>query len=147
MDNKFQSVAGVAIIIENKKGEFLLHLRDGDAPHMKNQWCLLGGRVESGSGETPEQAAAREITEETGIVVKPENLRFFKKIILQDVVRQSHIYHIRLDLDDKDIKVGEGKEFRFFPKAGLPAMLGKLGYTNLFLEVLAEFMRNGTRKS
>ncbi|MDP1619819.1 MAG: NUDIX domain-containing protein [Candidatus Moranbacteria bacterium] len=146
MDNKFQPIVGVAIIIENKTGKFLLHLRDENAPRMKNQWCLLGGCIESGFAETPEQAAAREIAEETGIVVKPENLRFFKKIILQDGVRQSHIYHIRLDLDDKDIKVGEGKEFRFFPKAGLPAMLGKLGYTNSFLEVLAEFMRNGTRK-
>lgn len=56
---------GIGVIIQNKNGEFLLHLRGEHPVKMLNQWCLIGGAVEE--KETPEQAAEREIEEETGL--------------------------------------------------------------------------------
>lgn len=49
----------------NSKGEILLQLRS-DVPI----WVLPGGGIEK--GETPKQAAVREVFEETGLKVKPE---------------------------------------------------------------------------
>lgn len=135
-----QIYRGVAIIIENSEGEFLLHLRDENAPHMKNQWCLLGGGIESGENEF--QAAIREIEEEIGIKINSENLKFFKKIILADGKSESYIFHAILDLKTDQISIGEGKEFRFFNKNELLQLVKKLDYSNSFLKVLLDYINN-----
>ncbi len=56
----------VAIIVLNYQGDVLLQLRDNN-PNISfaNFWTLPGGVVES--SETPEQAARRELVEETGM--------------------------------------------------------------------------------
>lgn len=138
IDEQFEKITGVAVIIENKKGEFLLHLRDGNAPHMKSQWCLLGGSVKN--NQTSADTAVREIKEEIGIDVDLELLMPFKSIVLQDGIRRSLIYSAVIDLDYDMIKVGEGKDFRFFPKDELASFLKNLEYTNPFLKVLVEFV-------
>lgn len=56
-------VPSVAAVIHNTKGELLLQQkRDGS-------WSLPAGAIEP--GETPEQALYREVSEETGLQVKP----------------------------------------------------------------------------
>lgn len=55
-------------------GSFLL-VRRGRAPS-KDQWAFAGGRVEF--GETLEQAARRELHEETGLIA--ENVAFFEPV-------------------------------------------------------------------
>lgn len=71
---------GVAGIIENYDGNFLLHLRDEKAPTMKNQWCLVGGRLES--DENIEQALIREIKEETALEAR--NLSLIQTFIFNN---------------------------------------------------------------
>lgn len=46
-------------------GKVLMLLRKDSAHEFPGKWSLVSGRIES--GETPEQAAAREVREETGI--------------------------------------------------------------------------------
>src|SRR4051812_36423779 len=52
-------------VVRDRDGRLLL-VRRGHAPS-EGLWSVPGGRVED--GETPEQAAAREVLEETGLYV------------------------------------------------------------------------------
>lgn len=52
-------------LIQNKAGKILLMHRDNGK---RNQWETPGGKVDE--GETPEQAAIRELKEELGVGVK-----------------------------------------------------------------------------
>lgn len=60
--------AGIIFVCGDK---LLLTKRGDDAPDHAGEWAFPGGKIEA--GETPEQAAVREIKEELGIEVK-ENL-------------------------------------------------------------------------
>jgi len=56
-------VAGVLLV--DPAGRLLLQLRDRDAPTHPSKWSILGGHIEP--GEDPEEAARREIQEESGL--------------------------------------------------------------------------------
>lgn len=58
--------AAASAVVTDRHGRILLVLRANDP--QAGRWSLPGGRVEP--GETPRDAAAREVLEETGIVVK-----------------------------------------------------------------------------
>ncbi|MCB0364981.1 MAG: 8-oxo-dGTP diphosphatase MutT [Bdellovibrionaceae bacterium] len=57
----------VAGIIWNDDGQILIGKRGPQQGHLAGKWEFPGGKVES--GETPEQALSREITEEIGIAI------------------------------------------------------------------------------
>lgn len=58
--------AVVAAVIRDKDGRYLIGQRRSDQ-WMAGYWCFVGGKVES--GESLEQAVAREVLEETGVRV------------------------------------------------------------------------------
>ncbi len=61
---------GVGVIIKNREGEILVGRRKtSHAPY----YSIPGGHLEE--GESFESCGAREILEETGIVINPENMR------------------------------------------------------------------------
>ncbi|MFO0937846.1 MAG: NUDIX domain-containing protein [Gemmataceae bacterium] len=55
------------VFVENEDGDILLLLRRDDDTFQPSTWCLPGGKIDA--GETPEQAALRELEEETGLDV------------------------------------------------------------------------------
>lgn len=64
MEKKYPRV-GVGVMIQNKKGEALLGLRQGS--HGAGEWAFPGGYLEF--GETVFQTAKREVMEEAGLGV------------------------------------------------------------------------------
>ena len=61
-------VVGVgAVVFDNQAGERVLLVKRGHEP-LKGEWSLPGGKLEL--GETLEDAVAREVLEETGLIVE-----------------------------------------------------------------------------
>lgn len=71
--------AGCGVMIFNNKNQLLLGLKNTDRAladselHEEGTWCMPGGMIEY--GESFEEAGAREVKEETGLVVR--NLEVF----------------------------------------------------------------------
>jgi 8-oxo-dGTP diphosphatase len=62
-------MSSAAIMVENSAGELLIV-----KANYKEYWTLPGGIIDE--GETPKQAACREVNEEVGIDIKPEQVTF-----------------------------------------------------------------------
>lgn len=56
---------GIGVMIQNKNGDVLMGLRQGS--HGEGEWSFPGGHLDF--GETMEEAAKREVKEETGLGV------------------------------------------------------------------------------
>ena len=76
-------------LIKNKNGKYLLLYRGDTHPNFPGHLDLPGGEVES--EETSKTATAREVQEETGICIYPNNL----KSCLLDSTKTQDMYFLR----------------------------------------------------
>lgn len=119
---KAKIVCAAGIMLFDKEGRMLLQCRGDDG-----NWCIPGGAVEP--GETVEEAATREVYEETGLTV--DRMEFFHIYSGQE---QHHIYPdgnevyfvstVFKSTDfHGDIRIDglESKELRFFDLNELPS--------------------------
>lgn len=72
MAERFTTRLAVFVIIRNERGEILLQQRT-NTTYLDGYWDFPSGHVEH--GESLQEAAARELHEEVGLVVRPEDLR------------------------------------------------------------------------
>lgn len=72
-----------AVIIENSEGEALVL-----KAHYKSYWSLPGGWIEN--GQTPREAALRELEEETGIVLMDKDVRLAFVVDRQSDIMQTY---------------------------------------------------------
>lgn len=68
----------VLVFIKNDKGEHLLLLRA--KPPNLGSWSPIGGKLETATGESPFECAARETAEETGHIIQTSDLHLFAMI-------------------------------------------------------------------
>lgn len=127
---------GVAGIIENYDGNFLLHLRDEEAVTMKNQWCLVGGSLEG--NENIEQALIREIKEETAL--EASDLSFVQAFSFNN--KKIAIFHCYVDTRKQKMIIGEGEKLCFFNPIDLNILIEKLPYKNKYLDSIKSFLKN-----
>lgn len=111
----------VDIIIEQK--EKVLLIKRKNEP-FKDMWALPGGHLDYGK-ETLEEAAVRELNEETGLEVKPNDIEMVG--VYSDPNRDprghviSHVYSTR-NFNGKPIANDDAKNVRFFPLENLPEL-------------------------
>ena len=112
------------IYLRNEAGELLL-LQRRKAPNA-GLWSPVGGKLEMGTGESPHEAAAREVGEETGLQVTPADLHLFAMIAEKNYEDRCHwlmfLFDCQVALPELPPSIDEGA-FAFFKEAdiaGLP---------------------------
>jgi 8-oxo-dGTP diphosphatase len=129
----------VAIVLENPGGEILLLLRD-DKPDIAypNHWTLAGGKVED--GEAPEEAAHRELLEETGLTA---DLVFWRRYDRQHppLIVDQYVYTGRVNVPQEALVLGEGQAVRFFKAHDIKELKIGFGFDALLEEYLITHRR------
>src|SRR5690606_6579416 len=92
----------------------LLQERDGNTDRWPHQWCFPGGRCED--GETSLACALRELEEETGVRVSPDDVRSLGLQVLEipGVGRCDwEFFAARTVVGQRDVECHEGKQMLF----------------------------------
>ncbi|MGW4241173.1 NUDIX hydrolase [Nocardia sp. NPDC004722] len=106
------SSEGTQIILTNDAGDVLMYLRD-DFPHIPypNMWSLPGGMLED--GETTAECIVRELEEEIGLVLDPDQIQHFATRACDFGIEHTFAAHIG-DLDLDSVTLTEGQRLAWF---------------------------------
>jgi 8-oxo-dGTP diphosphatase len=110
----------VLVFIENAAGDHLLLLRA--KPPNLGVWSPIGGKLETGLGESPCECAVRETREETGHAVTAADLHLFAMIAEKAYEGEAHwlmfLFRCRKPIGALPRDITEGK-FGFFSRAAV----------------------------
>ena len=108
------SYEGGAAIIFFVGDQVLLQKRTSDAPMWPSNWGAFGGHIED--GETPREAALREISEELGFDPDPDSLEEVCEFPIEivDVPGDLYFFAAPLPVELDQIKLMEGVGFALF---------------------------------
>ncbi len=111
-------VPATAVVVFNERNELLLVLR-GQEP-AQGKWCLPGGFQET--GETPEQCALRELSEETGLSGRVEGC-VGMEMSPNPLVPEVLVVGFRIKAAAGALKAGDDAlQAAYFPLARLPEL-------------------------
>lgn len=128
---------GAVVIILNSENEVLLQQREDSS------WGLPGGLMEL--GESLEETARREVTEETGLIVGELTLQeiysgsefFFKLSNNDELFSVTAVFQTTQYVGELTLDLHESKDLQFFKKELLP-----LGLTKEYKMYLSSFAEN-----
>jgi 8-oxo-dGTP diphosphatase len=107
----------VLVFIKNDIGDQLLLLRA--KPPNLGAWSPIGGKLETSTGESPFECAARETGEETGLTITPEDLHLFAMIAEKSYEGDAHwllfLFECKRPIPALPPPINEGR-FGFFSR-------------------------------
>ncbi len=113
----------VLVFLENTAGEQLLLLRA--KPPNLGVWSPIGGKLETGLGESPFECAVRETQEETGFALTTADLHLFAMIAEKAYEGESHwllfLFRSRRPIPALPPAIAEGR-FGFFSRAAITSL-------------------------
>lgn len=121
LDKRFSSSA---VLLENSQGDLLI-VKSDYKPH----WSLPGGIIDA--GESPIEAAIREVFEETNIKISKDELRFVALASRKSLDYMMHHFIFQASLEDEkfaNIKLQESEieACRFIKKSEISHFDGEL---------------------
>ena len=127
-------VLGVAVIIKNSDGRVLLNLRDNKPGiAFPNYWTLPGGRVES--DEATDQAASRELYEETGLRLPLSSWKIYERSHPEvNIVVEQHVFVGEINDANPRMILGEGQALQFFGRHEILSLRVAFGFGALLAE-------------
>jgi len=131
---------GAGVLLIDGRGWILLQLRDSGGAYPYH-WATVGGAVEP--GETDEEAARRELAEETGYVAGPLWWGGETTLTLPDgAARVATLFYARYD-DTQPVLCREGLDITFVDPAALDALRIYPGQEGLIRAALRRAMNDG----
>ena len=98
-------------------GEEILWIKRG-VPPAENLWAIPGGYMES--DETPEEAASRELLEETGIAISPKQMMLVSISSITHISQTHLVYRCHLDACPATVATDEAPQCDWFTEDDLP---------------------------
>jgi 8-oxo-dGTP diphosphatase len=129
--------AGVLVF----RGGRVVLVRERYEEWANEQWSLPSGAVEV--GESPEEAAVRELREETGLRVSVDRLTLVAEVLVvsSDGASRSTAWNFRADVPDGDFAIDDPdasvQEARWFSAAEAAQLVGAVPYPPLSHPVAA----------
>ena len=111
----------VQVTLVDPRGRVLMQERDEHAPVWPEMWCFPGGGLVG--DEEPVAAAVRELAEETGVVLDPDELTDLGRFELVTHDRGTFHFHAfvaRTTLNDRDVECHEGRQMVFVDPHPMP---------------------------
>jgi 8-oxo-dGTP diphosphatase len=105
------------VLLVDPSGAVLLQHRDEDAAASPNRWSLPGGHLEP--GETPAEAARRELLEETGLTANDLHPLWSGPRPSEDGFPHTvtvHVFGGTTSARQEDVVLGEGQAMVFIPR-------------------------------
>lgn len=103
------------VVLVDRRGWILLQERDEHPVIDPETWSFAGGHLEE--GEAFDVGAARELEEETGVRLRPDELALWGEIEIRHEAYGSldrlQVFAAPTDLTDDDIVLGEGRRIVF----------------------------------
>lgn len=119
---EYKNPCATADIIVEKEGQILLVKRKHEP--FRNMWALPGGFIDYGK-ETLEEAAKRELEEETSLVTRLEDLKLFGVYSTPGRDPRGHVIshvYIARNFNGKPRANDDAEDARFFPLGEIPEL-------------------------
>jgi 8-oxo-dGTP diphosphatase len=110
-----------AFLYDSAAQSLLLHLRDGNTSNHPNSWAFFGGSGEP--GETDVDCCLRELREEIGLILQPDDLVRLREYPAADSSGHHIAFYVEKAVPLEEMVLGEGAGFAWVPLSevmGLP---------------------------